>query len=74
MGLFKSMKDLAGVTKQAKQLQEEQQQKAGYKPVMGGMMNQMGDMLSQANQSSARWRGRPPTRTASSPRGSPARR
>jgi Short C-terminal domain len=50
MGLFKSMKDIAGVTKQAKQLQEEQQQKAGYKPGMGGMMSQMGDMLGQANQ------------------------
>ena len=50
MGLFKSMKDMAGVTKQAKQLQEEQQQEAGYKPGMGGMMSQMGDMLSQANQ------------------------
>jgi Short C-terminal domain len=50
MGLFKSMKDLAGVTKQAKQLQEQQQQKAGYEPGMGGMMSQMGDMLSQANQ------------------------
>jgi hypothetical protein len=44
------MKDMAGVTKQAKQLQEEQQQKAGYKPGMGGMMKQMGDMLGQANE------------------------
>ena len=50
MGLFKSMKDMAGVTKQAKQLQEQHQQKAGYKPGMGGMMEQMGDMLGQANQ------------------------
>jgi hypothetical protein len=50
VGLFKSMKDMAGVTKQAKQLQEEQQQKAGYKPGMGGMMEQMGDMIGQANQ------------------------
>jgi putative oligomerization/nucleic acid binding protein len=50
MGLFKSMKDLAGVTKQAKQLQEQQQRDAGYSPGMGGAMSQMGDMLAQANQ------------------------
>ena len=34
MGLFKGMKDLAGLTKQAKQLQEQQQEQAGYKPGM----------------------------------------
>ncbi|MGH2963039.1 MAG: hypothetical protein ACRDL3_12730 [Solirubrobacterales bacterium] len=50
MGLFKSAKDLAGLTKQAKRVQESQQEKAGYKPGMGGMMQQMGDMLSDANQ------------------------
>lgn len=50
MGLFKGMKDLAGVTKQAKDLQEQQQKEAGYKPGMGGMMSQMGDMLGQANE------------------------
>ena len=50
MGLFKSMKDMASLTKQAKQLQEQQQRDAGYGPGMGGAMAQMGDMLSQANQ------------------------
>ncbi len=48
MGLFKSMKDLSSLTKEAKQLQRQQQQEAGYKPGFGGQMNQMGDMLSQA--------------------------
>jgi len=50
MGLFKGMKDLAGLTKQAKELQEQQQRDAGYGPGMGGAMSQMGDMLAQANQ------------------------
>jgi Short C-terminal domain len=50
MGLFKGMKDLAGVTKQAKQMQEQQQRDAGYKPGFGGQMQQMGDMLGQANE------------------------
>jgi hypothetical protein len=50
VGLFKSMKDLSGMTKQAKQLQRQQQQEAGYKPGFGGQMQQMGDMLSQANE------------------------
>ena len=50
MGLFKSMKDLSGLTKQAKQLQRQQQQEAGYKPGFGGQMEQMGDMISQANE------------------------
>ena len=47
MGLFKGIKALAGLTKQAKQLQDQQQQQAGYKPGMGGMMSQMGDMVGQ---------------------------
>jgi hypothetical protein len=50
MGLFKSVKDMASLTKQAKQLQEQQQREAGYGPGFGGMMSQMGDMLEQANQ------------------------
>ncbi len=50
MGLFKSMKDLSSLTKEAKQLQRQQQQEAGYKPGFGGQMQQMGDMLSQANE------------------------
>ena len=50
MGLFKTMKNLAGVTKQAKQLQEQQLAQSGYKPGLGGMMSQMGDMLEQANE------------------------
>jgi hypothetical protein len=50
VGLFKSMKDLSGLTKQAKELQRQQQQDAGYKPGFRGQMEQMGDMLSQANE------------------------
>jgi putative oligomerization/nucleic acid binding protein len=50
VGLFKGMKDMAGLTKQAKKLQEQQQQEAGYKPGFGGQMQQMGDMLGQANE------------------------
>lgn len=50
MGLFKSMKDLSGLTKQAKDLQRQQQQEAGYKPGFRGQMQQMGDMISQANE------------------------
>ena len=50
MGLFKSMKDMAEITKQGKQMQEHQQREAGYKPGMGGSMAQMGDMLGQANE------------------------
>jgi hypothetical protein len=50
VGLFKSMKDLSGVTKQAKELQRQQQEEAGYKRGFRGQMEQMGDMLSQANE------------------------
>jgi hypothetical protein len=50
VGLFKSMKDLSSLTKQAKELQRQQQQDAGYKPGFGGQMQQVGDMLSQANE------------------------
>lgn len=48
MGLFKSMKDLRDLTKQGKELQQKQQQEAGYKPGFGGMMEQMGDQVAQA--------------------------
>jgi hypothetical protein len=50
MGLFKGMKDLAGITKESMRIQQEQQTQAGYKPGMGGMAAQMGDMLEQANE------------------------
>jgi len=50
VGLFKSMKDMASVTKDAKKLQKQQQQDAGYKPGMGGMVEQMGDMMGQASE------------------------
>jgi hypothetical protein len=50
VGLFKSMKDLAEVTKQANQMKDQQQREAGYKPGLGGSMAQMGDMLGQANE------------------------
>jgi hypothetical protein len=44
------MKDLSSLTKQAKQLQRQQQAEAGYKPGFGGQMQQMGDMIGQANE------------------------
>jgi hypothetical protein len=50
VGLFKSMKDLAEVTKQANQMKDQQQRDAGYKPGLGGSMAQMGDMIGQANE------------------------
>jgi Short C-terminal domain len=50
VGLFKSMKDLSSMTKQAKELQRQQQEQAGYKSGFKGQMDQMGDMLSQANE------------------------
>ena len=50
MGLFKGMKDLSNLTKQAKEMQRQQQEQAGYKPGFGGQMKQMGDMISQANE------------------------
>ena len=50
MGLFKGMKDLKDVTKQAKQLQDKTQQEQGYKKGMAGQFQQMGDMLGQANE------------------------
>jgi Short C-terminal domain len=57
VGLFKSMKDLTNLTKQAKELQRQQQQEAGYKPGFGGQMQQMGDMMSQANEQLAELTG-----------------
>lgn len=50
MGLFKGIKDMAGMTKQAREMQAQQQEQAGYKPGLGGQMAQMGDMLSDANK------------------------
>jgi hypothetical protein len=50
VGLFKSMKDLSDLTKQAKQLQRQQQEEQGYEPGFKGQMQQMGDMLSSANE------------------------
>jgi hypothetical protein len=50
VGLFKSMKDLADVTKSAKELQNQQLKEGGYKPGLGGQMAQMGDMLGNANE------------------------
>ena len=41
------------MTKQAKELQRQQQEQAGYKPGFGGQMEQMGDMISQANDGRA---------------------
>jgi hypothetical protein len=58
VGLFKGMKDLSSLTKQAKELQRQQQEEAGYKPGFGGQMQQMGDMLSQANEQLAEVTGR----------------
>ena len=53
MGLFKGMKDMAKLTKQATELRDQQQEQAGYKPGLGGSMAQMGDMLSDATEQMA---------------------
>ena len=50
MGLFKAVKDLTGVTKQAKELAEQQRVQAGYKPGVAGMVDQMEDMIGQMNE------------------------
>ena len=50
MGLFKSMKDLSNLTKDAKKLQNQKQAEAGYKPGMAGQFQQMGDMIGQASE------------------------
>jgi hypothetical protein len=50
VGLFKGMKDLSSLTKQAKDLQRQQQEEAGYQAGFRGQMQQMGDMISQANE------------------------
>jgi hypothetical protein len=50
VGLFKGMKDMANLTKEAKAVQRKQQEEAGYKPGMGGQLAQMGDMLGQATE------------------------
>jgi hypothetical protein len=50
VGLFKSMKDLAEVTKSAQQMKDQQQKDAGYKPGLAGGMAQMGDMLGDMNE------------------------
>jgi hypothetical protein len=50
VGLFKSIKDLSNLTKEAKQLQRQQQQEGGYKPGLRGQMDQMGDLISQSNE------------------------
>jgi Short C-terminal domain len=57
VGLFKSMKDLSNLAKQGKELQRQQQEDAGYKPGFGGQMQQMGDMISQANEQLAELSG-----------------
>lgn len=57
MGLFKSMKDLTNLTKEAKQLQRQQQQEAGYKPGLSGSFQQMGDMIGDATEQVAELAG-----------------
>jgi hypothetical protein len=57
MGLFKSMKDLGNLTKEAKKLQNQQQQEAGFEPGMKGQFQQMGSMISQANEQVAELTG-----------------
>jgi hypothetical protein len=47
VGVFK---DMGKLTKQAKQLQKQQQEQAGYKPGLKGMLDQMGDLTAQATQ------------------------
>ncbi|HSD23848.1 MAG TPA: SHOCT domain-containing protein [Solirubrobacterales bacterium] len=44
------MKDLSSLTKQAKELQRQQQEEARYMPGFRGQIQQMGDLISQANE------------------------
>ncbi len=50
MGLFKGMKDMAELTKNADKLRKQQQKDAGYGTGMGGAFKQMGDQMGQANE------------------------
>jgi hypothetical protein len=50
MGLFKSIKDLQDLTKQGKQLRDQNLEEQGYKPGMRGQFSQMGDMISQSTE------------------------
>ena len=49
MGIFKSIKELRGVAKQAKDLRAMQLKDAGYEPNVRGSLDQLGDLLAQAN-------------------------
>ncbi|MEO7397440.1 MAG: SHOCT domain-containing protein [Ilumatobacteraceae bacterium] len=48
MGLFKSIRDLRNVTKQARKIHADHLAQQGYKPGMAGQLQQMGDLLSNA--------------------------
>jgi len=50
MGLFKGIKDIANLTKEAKKLQDQQLEQSGYKPGMRGAMSQLGDLVGQATE------------------------
>ncbi len=50
MGLFKGMRDIANLTKEAKKLQEQQLVEQGYKPGMRGTMSQLGDLVGHATE------------------------
>lgn len=50
MGLWKSIKDLRSLTRQARRLQEQLLAQQGYQPGMRGVLSQMGDMVGQANE------------------------
>ncbi len=50
MGLFKSIKDLQDLTKQSKEIRDQQLEEQGYKPGMRGSFAQMGDMLEQSKE------------------------
>ena len=50
MGLFKSIKDLRGLAKQAKKIQEKQLADAGYEPGTRGNLHQMSDMIAGVSQ------------------------
>jgi hypothetical protein len=50
VGLFKSIKDMSKLTKEAKQLRDQQQQEAGYKPGLAGSFEQLGDMVGDATE------------------------
>lgn len=48
MGIFKTLREMRKIAKQAKKIQAQQLRDAGYEPGLSGTMKQFDDMLGQA--------------------------